>query len=337
MPGQAVVEFPWPPATPNIDFLALIADSVICTDDHGRVLIFNRAAELSFGYAASEVIGQPVEMLLPHGDRSKHVAQVRDFSLEGGMPNRLMGRQREVRGRRKNGEEFPAEAMVSRQTIDGKTILTVVHRDISDRKELEELRDAAAHELDHRLKNVLSVVNALVTLTAASAASVDDFKESLTGRLAALAKTQTSLLGKQQSTSLGALFLAELEQYRGAVGANVTVEGPLISIGPRAAQMLALAVHELATNSSKYGALSAGGHVGVTYAYDGGVAKDTLAVRWEEKGGPVVKPPTRHGFGTSLITQVMPRALHGSVTMAYRPDGLVCDIAIPRATIEFEH
>ena len=334
MPGLTVVEISQPQPALNIDFLELLADSVICTDEDGRVLVFNRAAEEAFGYTALEVIGQPVELLLPQADRSKHVGQVREFASGGGTGKRLMGRRREVRSRRKNGEEFPAEAMVSRQRIDGRTILTVVHRDISERKELEHLRQAAAHELDHRLKNVLSVVNALVSLTAASASNVDEFKQSLTGRLDALANTQTALLGENQSASFRDLFLAELGQYQASDGANVTVEGPLISIGPRAAQMLSLAVHELATNSAKYGALSDNGQVAVTYGFGHGAAKDILAVRWQETGGPPVRQPLRQGFGTRLITEVMPRALHASAAIDYRPEGLLCDIAIPRSTID---
>ena len=97
----------------NVDVLALVADAVICTDEVGRILIFNQAAEQSFGYSASEVIGQRVEMLLPENQRAEHVRQVRNFGLGDGAANRLMGRRREVRGRRKNGDEFPAEAMVS--------------------------------------------------------------------------------------------------------------------------------------------------------------------------------------------------------------------------------
>ena len=139
----------------NNDVLALVADSVICTDEDGRILVFNQAAEQAFGYSASEVIGRPVEMLLPPADRADHVRHLRGFALHDGVANRLMGHRREVRGRRKNGEEFPAEAMVSRQMIDGRAILTVVHRDITDRKALEDLREAAARELDHRMRNLL--------------------------------------------------------------------------------------------------------------------------------------------------------------------------------------
>lgn len=320
----------------NVDVLALVADSVICTDEDGRILVFNPAAEQSFGYSASEVIGQPVEMLLPRSDRDAHLQKVRAFALGAGDVNRLMGSRREVRGRRKNGEEFPSEAMVSRQTIDGRTILTVVHRDITERKALEDLREAAARELDHRMMNVLTVVNSLISISAASALNVEEFKESLTGRLAALAATQNTLRsGARQSASLSELILTELTQYQTPDGANVAIEGPLVTVGPRAAQILALAVHELATNSAKYGALHhAGGRVVVTSAFEGEGDESLVVIKWREAGGPPVKPPERQGFGTRLIQQVVARALRADVTMDYRPDGLICLMAVPRSALE---
>lgn len=333
MNASAVLKPPGFQPALNVDVLSLVADSVICTDDEGRILVFNPAAELSFGYSASEVIGERVEMLLPHSDRPAHIGHVRTFASGDGMAGRLMGHRREVRGRRKNGDEFPAEAMVSRQTIDGRTILTVVHRDISERKELEAHREAAARELDHRLRNVLSVVNSLVSLSAASSTTVDEFKDALTGRLSALAKTQSALLGKQQGASLGELFSLELGQYQTPDGANVVIKGPPVSVGPMVAQMLALAVHELATNSAKYGALSKGGSVAVTSTLEGEGAESSLVIRWRETGGPPVKPPMRQGFGTSLITKVVPRALKAKVVMEYPLEGVICIMAIPMATV----
>lgn len=320
----------------NVEVLALVADSVICTDEDGRILVFNPAAEQAFGYGAGEVIGGRVELLLPEIDRPQHVQQVRRFALEDGAEHRLMGHRREVRGRRSNGDVFPAEAMVSRQTIDGRTILTVVLRDITERKELEELREAVARELDHRMRNVLSVVNSIVSISAASAVDVEEFRVSLTGRLRAMADTQTALrFGERTSTSLSELLLAELAQYRTPDGANVVIEGPPVSVGPKAAQILALALHELATNAAKYGALSQpGGCVAVTSAFRDGEHGGLLVIQWREAGGPPVEPPDRKGFGTRLIKQIVARALRAEVVMEYPPEGLICRMTLPRATVE---
>ena len=116
------------------------------------------------------------------------------------------------------------------------------------------------------------------------------------------------------------------------------IEGPLVSVGPSAAQMLALAAHELSTNSAKYGALGKdGGSVVVTSAFKGEVDKNVLVIEWREAGGPPVKPPTRQGFGTTLLKQIVARALRAEIVMDYRPEGLICRMTLPRATVEAAH
>ena len=327
---------PLQPALMSTDVLALIADSVICTDEDGRILLFNRGAEQSFGYSASEVIGEHVEMLLPQRHRAQHVHQVRSFALEDGDADRLMGHQREVWGRRKNGEEFPAEATVSRHSVDGRTILTVVHRDITERKELEEQREAIARELDHRIRNVLAVVSAIVSLSARTGASVGEFAHSLQERLKALAATQTFLLrGTRGSINLSDLLLAELAHYRSPDGANVIIKGEPVALCSAAVQPLALVLHELATNSAKYGAFSdLRGSVTVTSEGLSDGDEGLLAIEWRETGGPPVKSPGQQGFGTTFIEQVIRRVFRADIVFDYRPEGLVCRMTLPRAKVE---
>lgn len=115
----------------------------------------------------------------------------------------------------------------------------------------------------------------------------------------------------------------------------MVIEGPLVPVGPKAAQLLALAVHELATNAAKYGALSiAGGCVVVTFAFEGEGDKGLLVIQWLEAGGPPVLPPARQGFGTRLIKKVVAKALRADVAMDYRPEGLICRLAVQRGTLE---
>lgn len=320
----------------SADVLSLVADSVICTDQDGRIVLFNRAAEQSFGYSAPEVTGEHVEMLLPQRHRAQHVHQVRSFALEDGEIDRLMGHQREVSGVRKNGEEFPAEAAISRHSVDGRTILTVVVRDIAERKELEEQREGIAKELDHRIRNVLTVVSSLVSLSARTATSATELRDSLQQRLKALAATQNLIQrGTRGNIKLSDLLLAELDVYRSPDGANVIVEVEPVVLSPTAVQPLALAVHELATNSAKYGALSdPRGRVIVTMEAMSERDKSLLAIEWREMGGPPVKPPDRQGFGTKFIEQVIKQALQAEIIVDYRPEGLVCRMILPRAKVE---
>ena len=327
---------PLRPALLSVDVLALITDSVICTDEDGLILLFNGGAERSFGYSAPEAIGKNVEMLLPQRHRAQHVNQVRSFALGAGSSNRLMGNKREVVGRRKNGEEFVAEATLARELVDGRTILTVVHRDITERKKLEELRETVSKELDHRLLNVLSVVSSLVSVGARRATSVDAFEHSLQGRLRALAATQIFLRkGAQATMFLSDLLLVELAHYRSPNDTNIFIKGAPITLCPAAVQPLALAFHELATNSAKYGALSdLRGRVTVTSECMSEGDERLLALEWRETGGPPVTPPNRHGFGTTLINQVISAAFQADVAFDYRPEGLVCRMTMPMAKVE---
>lgn len=320
----------------DIDVLAIVADPVICTDEEGRMLFFNAAAERCFGYSAAEVLGQRVEMLLPERYRDAHVRQVKQFGSEEDVEGRLMGHQREVWGRRKNGEEFPGEAALSRRFVDGRTVLTVVHRDITLRKDLEEQREAVAQEMDHRIKNLFTVFSALVWLSAKNSTSVTELESSLQERIKVLAGTQSFMgRGVQDSISLADLLDAELGQYRNADGTNINIKGEEVSLRSTAVQPLALAFHELGTNSIKYGAFShPQGRVTVTSERSVEQGKHLLLIEWRETGGPLVKPPERQGFGTSLIKQVVGRTFQAEVLIDYRPEGLVCRLSLPSAEVE---
>ena len=319
-----------------MDVLPFIADSVICTDEDGRILLFNRSAERSFGYSASEVLGKSVGILMPQQYRTEHADQVQAFGVEDGNASRIMGHQREVWGRRKNGEEFVGEATVARHSVNGRIVLTAVHRDITERKELEDQREAIAHELDHRIKNVISVVSALVSITAKSASSVSEFRDSLQARLSGLAATQTFLArGRREKVDLNALLYAELSHYRTPGGENVKFIGPTVALRSSAVQPLALAIHELATNSAKYGAFSEpSGCVTITTTLGGAPDARQLALEWRETAGPQVQSPDWHGFGTLLVQQMIERVFHGTVLYDYRPDGLICRMVVPIAGLE---
>ncbi|WBV44889.1 HWE histidine kinase domain-containing protein [Pseudoroseomonas cervicalis] len=193
-----------------------------------------------------------------------------------------------------------------------------------------------AREVDHRCKNALAVVQAALRLTprhdpAAYAAAVE-------GRVAALARVQTLLAeDRWRGASLSALLRAELAPFVAldgdAYGPRAELQGPPVLLPPAAAQPLAMAMHELATNALKHGALSQpGGRVLVEWrctARDG-LAGDTLALRWRELGGPRAKgPPQRRGFGSRVLVSVVRGQLGGQLTLSWPASGLVCDLEIP--------
>ena len=155
--------------------LDIADDAIISIDDQGLIWVFNQGAERIFGYAASEAIGQPLSILIPPRLREPHARHVGDFT-HGRVAARAMAQRGEIFGLRKNGSEFSAEASISKVEIEGKAILTVILRDISERKASEgKLREALAEkevllrEIHHRVKNNLQVVSSLLNLQARAA------------------------------------------------------------------------------------------------------------------------------------------------------------------------
>jgi two-component sensor histidine kinase len=184
-------------------------------------------------------------------------------------------------------------------------------------------------ELDHRVKNMLAVIQALVLRTTAGAQSLDDFASNLGGRINAMSQTH-SLLSEShwEGAGLGAIIESELAAYRSEDGANVEIRGPEVLLRPRAAAAVSMAIHELATNAAKYGAFSANdGRVLVEWTLAHG--EEQLTMRWAESGGPPVREPRRRGFGTSVIERALVYELNGSATLEFQPGGVVCQLAIP--------
>lgn len=325
-----------PSGLATADLLAIVPDAVICSDDQGRIIVFNVAAERSFGYRANELLGQTVDQLVPERFRSAHAHDVRRFGAARSSTHRIMGRRREVIGRRQDGQEFPVEATLSRQRVAGRTILTAVCRELESRKEQDDLRQTLTHELDHRLRNILAVVGALVRITGREAATIEEFEERLLRRLGALARTQTALLsGFDRSIGLRQLLLAELDQFEVEGGAKIAIEGPDLSLNPTFGQTLSLVVHELATNAAKYGALSTPeGRLLIGSECRGTGASRMLVITWREEKGPAVTPPTRQGFGSGLIMKLLRKSFSAELTTEYSPGGLVCRIAAPIDRIE---
>lgn len=198
-----------------------------------------------------------------------------------------------------------------------------VIEDIAERKQAEERERLLTREIDHRAKNLLMVVQSIVHLS--GGASIGEFKESVVGRIQALARAHNLLAASRwNSVALRPLVDEELEPY--AVNADcITTSGPQVNLKPAVAQSLGLVIHELATNSAKYGALSIqGGQIEVAWHLEGG----KLRIDWQENGGPPVSAPTKNGFGSALMRTTIERQLNGKLLFDWAPDGLKCKIAI---------
>ncbi|HVZ99300.1 MAG TPA: response regulator [Caulobacterales bacterium] len=185
-------------------------------------------------------------------------------------------------------------------------------------------QDLLAREVDHRAKNALAVIQSIVTLTRAETST--DFAQAVHGRIHAMARAHSLLAqSRWDGADFTRLINEELEPY--AAIDRLRVSGPVVLIKPMVAQNIALAIHELATNAAKYGALSApDGRVKVDWELDG----DCLKVRWAESGGPAVTKPSKIGFGAKVIRAGVTAQLGGEVDFEWRKAGLVCTMLLPR-------
>ena len=203
--------------------------------------------------------------------------------------------------------------------------VNIVMIDITDRKQAEERQLMLAREVDHRARNALAVVQAIVRLT--RAATQEGYIAAVEGRIHALAQAHTLLSETRwQGAHIERLVSEEMAPYRSAGGSRVSMTGPSIFLPSEKAQNLALALHELATNSAKYGALSTGrGLVSVSWRMESGI----VSLHWEESGGPPVEQPASQGFGTKIMNASIKHQLGGNVAWDWCKSGLHCTIQIP--------
>ena len=211
------------------------------------------------------------------------------------------------------------------------TGLLVSALDLTERRQDEKRMRLMMRELTHRSKNLLAVIQAMARKTAGHSDDVDGFIADFSSRLRAMAAAHDLLVSQSwDGADLGDLLRASVAQTISPDADQVKIDGPPLLLSPDTAQNLGLAFHELATNATKYGALSTEeGALDVAWTRGDG----RVHIVWREHGGPPVAQPERRGFGRVLLERLVGATLNGSVTLDFRPEGLVCEIDFPEATL----
>jgi PAS domain S-box-containing protein len=329
--------------------LAAVVDAapngMVMFDAEGTIVLANARMEQLFGYRRDELLGQNVEILVPERFRAGLQVKRRGFIPE--RRPRPVGVGRDLYGRRKDGSEFPVEIGLSPvETPERPSVLASII-DVTERRAAEEgLHEAlrlAKHseehvrqivrELSHRTKNLMAVVQTISWQTARKSRDVQDFEERFTLRLEALARSHDLLAkGNWQGVVLEYLVRAQFEPFVDSAEERVAVHGRALRLMPLAAQDLGMALHELATNASKYGALSVPtGKIDIGWVIDRDPRNGArrFHMTWRETGGPRVTPPVSKGFGTMVVTGAVSATFKGDAELDYRPEGLCWELTAP--------
>jgi PAS domain S-box-containing protein len=272
--------------------------------------------------AAIEEILKPV-----HPDDTERLFAAIEASLDPVDPKRSAA---EFRLRRRNGEVHWVEtqglayfegAGQERRAVS----MAGTAQDITERKEREEKEHLLMREINHRAKNMLSVVASIAHQT--SARNPEDFVERFSERVQALSANQDLLVRNEwKGVEIADLVRAQLAHFADLVGSRIVLGGPELRLNPASAQAIGLALHELATNAGKYGALSTDkGRVDIGWGTDG----DTFTMSWTEREGPPVTAPRQRGFGTLVMESMAERSVDGTVDLDYAPSGLTWRLTCP--------
>lgn len=299
-------------------------DAIISHDLDGAITSWNAGAEKMFGISAQDSLGQPMAMLLGKTQADAWPAMLARLRA-GDVASSI-----DINRKLPNGQPIHASLKISPiRNADGVIVgASAVARDIAERIEAEERTSLLLAELDHRVKNILAVVSAVVAQSMKSDAPIDVIKRDIEGRIHAISRAHGLLKGQGGvEGSLQTIVTTELAPYDQG---NISISGDHVALTSKSGLVFALAIHELATNAAKYGALSVpGGRLSVDWRTTEDTGSLMLEFDWIETGGPPVREPARRGFGTRLIEQSLERGLSAKVERTFPEAGVRCSIRAP--------
>jgi PAS domain S-box-containing protein len=302
------------------DLLERANDIVATFDFEGRITSMNAAAERVLGYTPAELVGRALREFVPPEEMPMHDAMLAR-KLAGELSTRY-----EMHIRSKDGRTVTLE--VNSQLVwDADNAARGIHsiaRDVSERKAAEARQELFIREQEHRIKNLLAVVQSIVRSTLANSADLASAQSTIDGRLQALGRAQQAIRsgGKAEAS-----IVRIVENELSAFSSRVRCAGPEVFASGGFAQMFAVVLHELATNAAKYGALSAPEGI-VDIQWDLQKSK-MFSFVWKEQGGPPVRPPAFPGFGTKLLNSAFGKVAR----FEYAASGFSYAVEIPVETL----
>ncbi len=307
--------------------------AVFFMDEHQHCTYMNAAAEDLTGYSFADIQGRILHDVVHHTHPDGRPYPLQECPVDRALPANTQTAGEEIFVH-KDGHFYPVAFTASPIRQNTAVLGTVLEvRDISQRKADTERLHMLLDELNHRVKNTLATVQSIFLQTLRGEAISDHAREGVMSRLMALATSHDLLTEKDWvSAPMREVALRSLAPFdaNGDGSCRFVITGDDLELKPKPALAIAMGLHELATNAVKHGALSAeGGKVDLAWQVN---ANDVLQLRWVERGGPRVAPPSRTGFGRRLIERGLVHELAGSARIDFDPDGVICEIEIPMET-----
>ncbi len=304
---------------------------IAITDLQGRIQTCNPAYSSLLDYTGDELRRLAFPDLVHPEDRERNMIEIRRLLAQEIPSFEILNRYVA-----KDGEPVWVHKHVSllRDSAQTPTHILALVTDMTERKRHEDRIGLLMHEVDHRSKNMLTLVQAVARQTLA--ADPEDFMERFGERIQALAASQDLLVKSAwKGVDLDALVRSQLAHFKDLIGTRIDLGGPQLSVSAAVAQALGMAMHELATNAGKYGALSDdSGRVEVGWSLEpvkgGG---ETFVISWRERDGPAVTAPSRAGFGSTVLCQVAKQSLNAQVELNYASTGLVRRLQCPAGDV----
>ncbi len=304
------------------------ADAIIGFGLDGTIQSWNAGAERIFGYRADEIVGRPIQTLVPP-DRLHEPQKYFPRTRAGEML------QFETVRMGKGGQRIDVSVSTGPiRSQSGRIVgVSAIFHDITARKRREEHIQFVMREMTHRAKNLLAVVQAIARQTGRQAVNQQDFQLRFTARIQSLAQSHDILVKREwRGCGLDDLVAGQLAPFA-EISSRVVTEGPDVVLSPQAAEQIGIALHELATNAVKHGALSVpGGKVNVSWNVEPNGDSEHLKIVWRERGGPAVSAPANEGFGHLVVRKLVPTQLEGRASLEFPPEGLSWTLELPAKT-----
>ena len=313
--------------------VATSTDAILSYDLNGKIIIWNRAAERLYGYSDVEAVGQSLEILYPPS-WPKNVEYYRDEIIAG----RLQGFEATRVAKDGVNHEVWITCATIRSTTGEVVAISNIHRDVTELRKAEREREIISQEVIHRAKNMLGIVSAIQRQTARVEETIEGFNHSFEARINSLSKSTDLLVnGGWTTVLLHDLVRSHLDPFVNSKVAALIIDGPPVKLMPQAVQTIGMAIHELATNSTKHGVLKQdSGKIDVSWGFESDDRTSKLQFHWLETGIEANLKRRRSGFGNTVLTSLARSMLDAKVEFDIGQERVIWSILVPREHVASE-